>query len=113
MFFNPLIKCVAENGLRTAHRYNRNNFVKLSKRAQSTAPNQIEINNNIENFHKEIAQAYTYTPSEGYVRNSPIEPVIIPNIPLEQYVWQNLHQWENHVAAVRILLIFLDSKRTE
>lgn len=107
MFFHPLIKCATQSGLRTAYKYNRINFIKLSKRTQSTAHNQIETNNILENFHKEVAQAYTYTPSEGYVRNSPLEPVTIPDIPLEQYVWQNIHKWENHVASVRIYWVFI------
>lgn len=70
-------------------------------RSQSTVENreaQFE-----DNFHKEIVQAYTYNPVEGYIRTSPFEPVAVPNVPLDQYVWQNLPQWSNYIAMVSLL----------
>lgn len=110
---NPLIKSVSRNGLRKMFKYNRINLVKLPKRTQSTAHNQIENNNTLENFHKDVAQAFTYTPADGYIRNSPLEPVTVPNIPLDEYVWQNLHQWEHHVAAVSIFEIIKEKNVTK
>lgn len=42
----------------------------------------------------------TYNPKEGYIRHSPIEPVSLPNLTLDEYIWQNLSKWPNHDAVV-------------
>lgn len=52
------------------------------------------------------------TADEGYVCQSMLEPVQVPNVTLDEYVWRNLHQWPNHTAVVRIfglLLLLLSS----
>lgn len=43
---------------------------------------------------------YTHNPVEGYIRNSPYDVVTTPNLSLDQYVWQNVSYWPNHVATV-------------
>lgn len=69
-------------------------------RYQSTAENHSARAAYEDNFHKEIVQAYTHNPIEGYIRNSPYETVAVPNMPLDQYVWQHLPKWSNHIATV-------------
>lgn len=61
----------------------------------------------IESFHKEIAEAHTHNPIEGFIRTSPFEPCVVPEMPLDQYVWQHLPKWSNHIAAVSFTLIVL------
>ncbi|XP_055692103.1 uncharacterized protein LOC129795089 [Lutzomyia longipalpis] len=43
---------------------------------------------------------YSYPPEPGFVKNSPFENINIPNCTIDQYVWSNLREWENRVAAV-------------
>lgn len=43
---------------------------------------------------------FTHNPVEGYIRNSPYDVVTTPNLSLDQYVWQNVSKWPNHVATV-------------
>lgn len=69
------------------------------KRNVSTA--QFQTNNpNMDSY-----QAYfTHNPVEGYIRNSPFDVVTTPNLALDQYVWQNVNKWPNHIAMVSGLL---------
>lgn len=43
---------------------------------------------------------FTHNPYEGYIRNSPYDVVTTPNLALDQYVWQNVSKWPNHIATV-------------
>lgn len=52
---------------------------------------------------------FTHNPVEGYIRNSPFDMVVPPNLSLDQYVWQNISKWQNHVAMVSRIQI---SKRS-
>lgn len=45
---------------------------------------------------------FTHNPIEGYIRNSPYDVVTTPNLPLDQYVWQNVAKWPDHVATVSL-----------
>lgn len=61
------------------------------------------INNTIDDaLHKDIRNAYTHNPIEGYIRTSPFENVSPPNLPLDVYVWQNLSKYANHEAMVSV-----------
>lgn len=48
---------------------------------------------------------FTHNPVEGFIRNSPYDVVTTPNLALDQYVWQNVSKWPDHVAMVRLTLI--------
>lgn len=41
-----------------------------------------------------------YTPEEGYIKTSPFENTIIPDVTLDKYVWRDFKLWENNVATV-------------
>lgn len=43
-------------------------------------------------------KSLTYTEKDGYVLKSPYEPHTAPNLTLEQYIWKNMPQWQNHIA---------------
>lgn len=43
---------------------------------------------------------FTHNPVEGFIRNSPYDVVQTPNLALDQYVWQNVAKWPNHIATV-------------
>lgn len=50
---------------------------------------------------------FTHNPVEGFIRNSPYDVVTTPDLSLDQYVWQNVSKWPNHVATVsKIAIIF-------
>lgn len=40
---------------------------------------------------------------DGIVR-SPFPDIITPNITLEQFIWENLDLWPNHIAIVSMLI---------
>lgn len=65
------------------------------KRCVSTA--EYQTTNNSEQSYQSY---FTHNPVEGYIRNSPYDTVTTPNIALDQYVWQNVSKWQNHVATV-------------
>lgn len=56
----------------------------------------------LDRFNEVLAKSFTYSPSQGYIRNSPLEPVTIPNLRLDQYIWKDYRQWENHTATVSL-----------
>lgn len=47
----------------------------------------------------------TFNEKEGYIRHSPIEDITLPNVNLDQYIWQNLSKWPDHVATVCMNII--------
>lgn len=75
---------------RSAAAISRRNYV-------SSAECQPNNNNGLEQSYQSY---FTHNPYEGYIRNSPFDVVTTPNIALDQYVWQNLSKWPNHVATV-------------
>ncbi|TMW53028.1 hypothetical protein DOY81_001891, partial [Sarcophaga bullata] len=44
-----------------------------------------------------------YTPEEGYIKTSPYENTLIPNVTLDKYVWRDFKLWENNVATVDVV----------
>lgn len=66
------------------------------KRSINTAEYQTTNNNSEQSYQS----YFTHNPVEGYIRNSPYDTVTTPNIALDQYVWQNVSKWPNHVAIV-------------
>lgn len=87
---------------RTANASRIHQLALTQHRYQSTAESQTARSSSQydDNFHKEVVQAFTHNPIEGYIRNSPYETVAVPNLPLDQYVWQHLPKWSNHIATV-------------
>lgn len=41
-----------------------------------------------------------YSAEGGYVWNSPYEPISMPDMTIDQYVWKNMAKWSNKVAIV-------------
>lgn len=41
-----------------------------------------------------------YPAEKGFVRSSPYESVAIPNLTMDQYVWNNFRDWETKIATV-------------
>lgn len=48
---------------------------------------------NINNFRVQ-------TPEDGFVLNSIYEPITLPDLTVDRYVWKNISKWENKVAIV-------------
>lgn len=40
----------------------------------------------------------TFSEKDGYVVNSPFGPIPNPRQTIDQYVWQNMSNWQHHVA---------------
>ncbi|XP_037036724.1 4-coumarate--CoA ligase 1-like [Bradysia coprophila] len=40
----------------------------------------------------------TYTPEDGFVLSSIYEPITLPDLTVDQYVWKNVSKWQNKVA---------------
>nr|AFQ01093.1 acyl-CoA synthetase [Glossina morsitans morsitans] len=62
-------------------------------------PNLKNNNNNNNNNDKYLH----YTSEDGYYKTSPYEPVVSLNTTLDKYVWRNLKNWQNNVAALDIV----------
>lgn len=45
------------------------------------------------------------TSEEGCVINSCYENVILPNCTIDQYVWKNVNNWGNKIAAVSFFFV--------
>lgn len=41
-----------------------------------------------------------HTPEDGFVVNSIYEPITLPDMTVDQYVWKNISKWQNKVAVV-------------
>lgn len=55
-----------------------------------------------------------YTPEDGFVVNSIYDPISLPDLTVDQYVWKNISKWENKVAIVscaEIIFVILTFKR--
>lgn len=42
----------------------------------------------------------TYTAEDGFVLNSIYEPITLPDLTIDQYVWKNISKWQEKVAIV-------------
>lgn len=42
----------------------------------------------------------TYPAESGFVKSSPYDHIVIPNLTLDQFVWNNFREWENKIATV-------------
>lgn len=70
----------------------------IGRRSVSSA--KFQPNNNA--TEQSYQTYFTHNPVEGYIRNSPHDVVTTPNLALDQYVWQNVSKWPNHVATVSL-----------
>lgn len=43
-----------------------------------------------------------YPAEPGFIRSSPYENIIIPNLTMDQYVWNNYRDWETKIATVGV-----------
>lgn len=77
------------------------------KRNVSTA--QFQTNNPVMDSYQSY---FTHNPVEGYIRNSPFDVVTTPNLALDQYVWQNVNKWPNHIATVSLFYDTSSMSRT-
>lgn len=41
-----------------------------------------------------------YPAEPGFIRSSPFENIVIPNLTIDQYVWNNFRDWETKIATV-------------
>lgn len=77
-----------------------------SLRAATTLQNQ-QSKRYVQQQSNAVSEAHDkcsyYTPSEGYIRTSPFDPVAIPDLTLDRYVWENVNKWQNKIAAVSTL----------
>ncbi|XP_073832893.1 acyl-CoA synthetase family member pudgy [Musca autumnalis] len=72
--------------------------INTNNRQQNTAATvQPNLNNNTND------KFLQYSNEEGYYRTSPNEPVPIPNVTLDKYVWRDFKKWENKVATVDLI----------
>lgn len=69
-------------------RNNRLGF--LSRQSSTSRPSLSELTKN----------ALVCTENDGYTMKSPFEPISLPELTVDQYVFKNLVKWQNHVAIV-------------
>lgn len=43
-------------------------------------------------------KSLVFSENDGYVFRSPFEPISIPEMTVDQYVWKNMPKWQNHIA---------------
>lgn len=46
------------------------------------------------------AELEGYPAEPGFVRSSPYENIVIPNLTMDQYVWNTFRDWETKIATV-------------
>lgn len=96
MFSKLVTKQTLVNGLRSSKVQRMfASSQSIDRRYVSTA--ELQPNNPLSDAYQAF---FTHNPVEGYIRNSPYDVVTTPNLALDQYVWQNVSKWPNHVATV-------------
>lgn len=48
----------------------------------------------------DMSASFTHTEAEGYVRHSPFEPIELPQVRIDQFVWQHVQRWERQTAVI-------------
>lgn len=48
----------------------------------------------------DMSEAFTHTPELGYIRQSVISPLVLPNERIDQYVWKDVQKWQDKTALV-------------
>lgn len=48
----------------------------------------------------DMSASFTHTEADGYVRQSPFEPIELPQMRIDQFVWQHVQRWERKTAVV-------------
>lgn len=43
-------------------------------------------------------KSVTFSEQDGYVMKSPYEPISMPDMTVDQYIWKNMPKWQNHIA---------------
>lgn len=43
-------------------------------------------------------KSVVFSETDGYIVKSPYEPISIPELTIDQYVWKNMPKWQNHIA---------------
>lgn len=56
-------------------------------------------------LNPDVAHNRSYNSKEGFVWKSGYEPISIPDMTLDEYVWKNVAKWENKIAIVSINII--------
>lgn len=79
-----LSKCVSISGGST-----------LSRRCLSTSA---ALSNKI--INPAVAENRWHSQQEGFVWKSGYEPIVVPELTLDDYVWKNVAKWENKIAIV-------------
>lgn len=46
----------------------------------------------------DMCSSFTHAPEFGYIRQSAVDPVVLPFERIDQYVWKNLDRWQNKTA---------------
>lgn len=96
MFSKLVTKQTLVNGLRSSKVQRMfASSQSIDRRFVSTA--ELQPNNPLLDAYQSF---FTHNPVEGYIRNSPYDVVTPPNLALDQYVWQNVSKWPDHVATV-------------
>lgn len=52
--------------------------------------------------YPDINKFRTHTPEDGYILNSIYEPITLPDLTLDQFIWKNVSKWQNKVAIVSL-----------
>lgn len=51
-------------------------------------------------INPEVAGNRWHTEQEGFVWQSGYEPIVVPELTVDDYVWKNVAKWENKIATV-------------
>lgn len=50
--------------------------------------------------YPDLSEFRTYTPEDGFILNSIYEPITLPDLTIDQYIWKNVTKWQDKVAIV-------------
>ncbi|KAI8033258.1 hypothetical protein M5D96_013974 [Drosophila gunungcola] len=82
----------------------------VSQSARSISTNRRQRTTSTASAQRERAQGVSetdkflhYSAEDGYYKTSPFDPVIVPNVPLHEYVWRDFKKWERSTATVCVI----------
>ncbi|KAH8343576.1 uncharacterized protein pdgy [Drosophila kikkawai] len=73
--------------------------ITTNRRERTTASAQRERTQGVSETDKFLH----FSPEDGYYKTSPFDPVVVPNVPLHEYVWRDFKKWESRTAAVCVI----------
>lgn len=104
-----LCRRIISRAARTRLMWNNHHHQQQHLRAfASASPTLLNTNNNNNNntaskaLNPEVEKNRSYSAKEGFVWKSGYEPISVPEMTVDEYVWKNVAKWEDKIAIVTI-----------